>query len=186
MVATTASNPKTYEDYLQTPDDGQRYELIDGEIVVSPSPSYRHQYLAFELASLLRDFIRPRRLGKIVMAPMDVRLTRDLVVQPDILFIRKGSKTGIPIEGRIAGTPDLVVEILSDSTAVRDLNQKRAIYEASGVPEYWIVDPKAEKITVLALEHGTYVELPPTGGALTSRLFPALTFAIAMFFADQL
>ena len=183
MVATSVRKPKTYEDYLNTPDDGQRYELIDGEIVVSPSASTRHQVVSIRLSTSMFTFVEERKLGQVLAAPMDVRLDRDLVVQPDILFIRAGSAADDPKELRVAGSPALVVEILSPSTAMRDLNRKRELYEQYGVEEYWIVDPDRKSITAFALTESGYKSNKPSRGQLTSTAIPGYVVDVKMLFS---
>jgi Uma2 family endonuclease len=185
MVASSVRQPKTYEDYLNTPDDGQRYELIDGEIVVSPSASLRHQIISIRMASDLHSFVKERGLGQVVAAPMDVRLDRDLVVQPDILFIRKGSPADND-DLRVAGSPALTVEILSPSTAVRDLNRKRELYEQYGVEEYWIVDPDRKRVTAFALTDSGYKQTRPSGGKLASTSIPGFVLDVPSVFVDLL
>lgn len=185
MVASSVRQPKTYEDYLNTPDDGQRYELIDGEIVVSPSANKRHQQISMELSASIFTFVKSRKLGQVMSAPMDVRLDRDLVVQPDILFIRKGSPADND-DLRVAGAPTLAVEILSPSTAVRDLNRKRELYEQYGVEEYWIVDPDHRRINAYSLTEAGYKPIRQSGGKLASKTIPGFVLDVPSVFVDLL
>ncbi len=184
MVASTVRQPKTYEDYLHTPDDGQRYELIDGEIVVSPSGTKRHQYISGRLSSWLFLYVEQHGLGKVFSAPMDVRLDRDLVVQPDIVFVRKGSPADNPDDQIIVGAPALAVEILSPSTAVRDLNRKREIYEHYGVEEYWIIDPERKTLTAFTLGESGYSPVRSLAGNLRSRSIPGFVVDLTALFQD--
>jgi Uma2 family endonuclease len=184
MVATKITHPKTYEDYLKTPDDGQRYELIDGEIVVSASPILVHQTAVLELAVIFRAFVKLHALGKIVMSPMDVRLAPDIVVQPDFCFVRKGSAADNPNEERIAGSPDVMVEVLSPSNPGHDLVRKRELYARYDVPEYWIVDPLRRTITALTLTGGRYVEIPQSNGVLASKTLAGLEVNLDAYFAS--
>lgn len=185
MVASSVRQPKTYEDYLNTPDDGQRYELIDGEIVVSPSASKRHQFINTRLLNAIFTYVEEHRLGHVLTAPMDVRLDRDLVVQPDIIFIRKGSPADND-DIRVAGAPALAVEILSPSTAVRDLNRKRELYEQYGVEEYWIVDPDRKRITAFTLTGSGYKQTRQSGGKLASTSIPGFVLDVPSVFVDLL
>lgn len=185
MVATSIRQPKTYEDYLNTPDDGQRYELIDGEIVVSPSATLRHQIISIRLSSALYVYVDKHDLGKVVAAPMDVRLDRDLVVQPDILFIRRGSPADND-DLRVAGPPSLVVEILSPSTAMRDLNRKRELYEQYGVEEYWIIDPDQKSITAFAASDEGYKPSKTSRAKLHSTAIPGFTVDVKKLFSGLL
>ena len=133
-------------------DDGRRHELIDGTLVVTPSPSHRHQRCSLRLAVLLHDHC-PQDL-EVVAAPFDVALTEDTVMQPDLLVARRTDFT----DKDLSGVPVLVVEILSPSTRQVDLHLKRARYEAAGCPSYWVVDPEAPRIVVFEIENGRYVE----------------------------
>lgn len=127
----------TVIDYLNLPEH-PRHELIEGDIVLAPSPSPRHQIVVGNIAAALRSWIKRMRLGTVLCAPIDVMLSNETVVQPDILVIF--NENGHIIQDRIEGPPDLVVEVLSPSTKVRDLTVKRRLYASHGVKEYWIVD----------------------------------------------
>lgn len=144
----------TYADYQRLPDDGRRYEVIRGNLYVTPAPGFDHQSTASELYFRLAAFVRDEELGTILFAPFDVLLA-DLAspVQPDLVFFRKGNQPR-PGDSRFEGTPDLVIEILSPSTSRRDLHVKLGAYEDAGVPEYWIVDPKSRSVAVFALPEG--------------------------------
>ena len=131
----------TYEDYLRFPEDGDRHEILDGEHYVTAAPYPRHQSVLVELTSWIAPFVRQHRLGRLYVAPVDVLLGRHDVVQPDLLFISNASMK-ILTEKNVQGAPDLVIEILSDSTRKRDEGIKLERYEVLGVQEYWVVDPK--------------------------------------------
>ena len=136
----------TYADYLKTADD-ERYELLNGELVMSPSPREIHQYILGRLYLRLGAFIYGRNLGKVYFSPFDVVLSDTDVVQPDLLFV-SNEREKIITADNIQGAPDLVVEILSLATAERDRTLKLDLYARHGVKEYWIVDPDARTITV--------------------------------------
>jgi len=141
----------TYEGYRNLPDsETNRYELLEGELVMVPSPTTYHQGILRDLGYILSEFVRKHELGLVFFAPLDVVLSEESVLQPDILFISKG-RSRIVAEENIQGSPDLVVEILSPATAERDRTYKRALYARHGVLEYWIVDPKEKSVEVLAL-----------------------------------
>ena len=147
----------TYEDYLNAPED-ERYELLDGALVMAPAPGERHQSVSIRLGSKLFQFVDENRLGEVYHAPFDVVLSDTDVVQPDLLFV-SNARAHIITPANIQGGPDLVVEILSPSTAERDKTFKRALYAEYGVGEYWMVDTDARTITVLLLgERGFAVE----------------------------
>lgn len=139
----------TYEHYCQLP-EGDRYELIEGELLLTPSPTVRHQRVAATMQEALRTFVKANDLGSVFYAPLDVVLSDENVVQPDILFISK-ERDNIIKEENIQGPPDLVVEIISPSTAERDRSLKKALYGKFGVREYWIVDPEIKQ-----LRYGTW------------------------------
>jgi Uma2 family endonuclease len=145
----------TYEDYLKTPED-ERYELIEGELLMTPSPIPRHQRISGKLEFELRKFVTENNLGEIFDAPCDVYLDNENVVQPDILFISK-ERLNIIGEKNIQGAPDLVIEIISEDTAYRDLIQKKKLYARFGVKEYWIVIPGEELIEVYVLKDNAYM-----------------------------
>jgi Uma2 family endonuclease len=145
----------TYQRYLEL-DDETRYEIIDGELLMTPAPGTRHQGIITELGVGLVQFVRDRALGVVYFAPTDVVLAEDQVVQPDILFIRADRAPALVQERAIHGAPDLVVEILSPSSLKRDRWQKRGLYERAGVSEFWIVDPAYRAIEVLSLGEQGY------------------------------
>ena len=142
----------TADDLDSLPDDGNRYELVDGELLVTPSPTVRHQALLFRLATVL-DRAIPQGL-RVLIAPMDVRFGQRRQVQPDILVIHDEGLDAV----RVESVPLLVVEVLSRGTRSRDQVTKRRVYEQAGVPAYWIVDPKRPSLTVLELQDGAYRE----------------------------
>src|SRR5262245_37907481 len=123
----------TYSDWLRLPDDGRLYEVIDGELLVSPPPSIRHQRISRRLQSQILRFLEASRLGEVFYAPVGVRLGDD-VLEPDLVIVLREHADRIG-EQVIEGAPDIVVEILSPGSAKRDLNAKRMVYQAAGVPE---------------------------------------------------
>ena len=139
----------TYIDYKNTPED-KRYELLDGELVVVPSPRTDHQNTLLNLGIYLGVFVKERGLGNVYVAPFDVVLSDTDVVQPDILFV-SNERAGIVTEDNVQGAPDLVIEILSPSTAERDRTLKRSLYARHGVREFWIVDTNAGRVEILTL-----------------------------------
>ena len=156
---STKSTPDryTYKDYLLI-DDDKRYEILRGGLIMVPAPFTIHQRLLRNIEDILWNFVKEKKLGEVLVAPTDVVLSEDIVVQPDILFI---SKEGLDIikEAAIMGSPDLIVEIISPSSASYDTVEKRDIYEEYGVKEYWLVFPQEKAIEVLTLEDGVYREL---------------------------
>ena len=164
----------TYIDYKNTPED-KRYELLDGELVVVPSPRTDHQNTLLNLGIYLGVFVKERGLGNVYVAPFDVVLSDTDVVQPDILFV-SNERAGIVTEDNVQGAPDLVVEILSPSTAERDRTFKRSLYAQHGVREFWIVDTNAGRVEILTLgEQGfTLTATYNRDGELTSPVLEGL------------
>lgn len=144
----------TYEDYLKTPED-ERYELIEGELLMTPAPIPNHQRISRRIEFMLEKFVTENDLGEVFDAPCDVYLDDENVVQPDILFISK-ERLDIIGEKNIQGAPDLMIEIISENTAYRDLVQKKKLYARFGVKEYWIVISEEESIEIYILKDNTY------------------------------
>ena len=156
------STKLTYADYLALPGDDERYELLDGELVLVASPNEPHQRAAKRLAWQLQPVERSG-LGQVYFAPFDVILSDTEVVQPDLLFISQ-ERAEIITHANVQGAPDLVVEILSPSTANRDWTRKREMYARHGVKELWIVDPDAGIVWVMLLRDDDF-ELAGVYGA---------------------
>ncbi len=145
----------TYEDYLKTPED-ERYELLEGELIMSPSPIPKHQRISRKIEFILEKYVTENDLGEVFYAPCDVYLDDENVIQPDILFISK-DRLNIIGEKNIRGAPDLVIEIISENTAYRDFVQKKKLYARFSVKEYWLVVPGEESIEVYILKDNAYI-----------------------------
>lgn len=145
----------THKDYLTLPDNGHQYEIVDGVLYMSPSPSRWHQDAVGNLFAFLRSYVKTKKLGNVFVAPFDVELDFKTVVQPDILVVLNANNHIITDNG-IIGAPDLVVEVASPGTASYDRNQKLNLYERAGIQEYWIVDVMAHTVEVLILSNGKY------------------------------
>lgn len=169
----------TYSELLATlPESNRPIELWDGEVIVTPAPTPQHQEISMRLERRLVDFVAAHHLGKVYHAPLDVILAEYRVVQPDILFIANDNLS--IIQDRVRGVPDLVVEIVSPGTWHLDRLDKRALYEQYGVREYWIVDPEAATVEVLAWEEGTFRlhgRFAP-GDRASSALLPGFEIAV--------
>jgi Uma2 family endonuclease len=129
----------TYEDYARIPDDGQRHEIIDGEHYAVPAPFTPHQRISRRLILRVGEAVERLGLGELLHAPHDVVFSKYDVVQPDLLFVSK-ERAGIVTEKNTQGAPDLIIEILSDSTRRLDEGVKLDLYDRYGVPEYWMFD----------------------------------------------
>ena len=154
MVVSETKRKFTYEDYAKTP-EGERYELIDGELIMAAAPNMAHQSTQSNLGGEFYILVRDADLGWVYFSPTDVYLSDTDVVQPDLVFISK-SRSHIRTGKNIRGAPDLVVEILSPSTSSNDWGYKRELYAKHGVKEYWLVDPYAKQVMVMLLKDGNY------------------------------
>ena len=173
-----ASRPLTRADLQDTPDDGRRYELIDGTLIVSPAPRIRHQRVVANVFLLLRAACPPDL--EVLFAPTAVALAEDTELQPDVLVAPRAQFT----EFELDGAPLLAVEVLSPSTRRVDLLLKRDRLQEAGCLSYWLVDPLEPSILVLELEDGRYVE---RGRAVDEdRLEVALPYPVAIVPADLL
>jgi Uma2 family endonuclease len=181
-VSTSVQLPDAYRlayaDWLQFPeDDGRLYEIVHGELLVSPTPSVAHQRISRRLVVLIDGYLAKTGSGEVFHAPTGVRLRDDVVLEPDLVVVLREHADRIA-EQAIEGAPDLVVEILSPGTAGRDLGIKRDAFAEAGIPEYWIVDPDAETIEVLALSGDGYRRAGRYGRGETLRSPGLATLAI--------
>ena len=175
---TPAPGEWTYERYLQL--EGEwGYEVHDGELVMVPAPGTRHQRVVRDLSLRIIQFVEAHAAGEAWFSPVDVVLSDRVVVQPDIVFVRRDN-LGIVDERAVNGPPDLVVEVLSPPTLRADRHRKRELYRRFGVPEYWIVDPANRSIEVLSLEAEGYVlsSFAAGSGVVGSRVLPGLEVAV--------
>jgi Uma2 family endonuclease len=145
MASDVLTKLVTYDDYRHLPDDSKQYQIIRGELYMTPAPTTMHQRIALKLEVKLFEFAEKNKRGEILHAPVDVVLSMTDVVQPDIVFVAK-DRLNIITKNNIVAAPDLVVEILSKHTETIDREKKKELYERHGVKEYWIVDPDAEQI----------------------------------------
>ncbi len=180
-----AKTTLTYQDYLNTPDD-ERYELLNGELIVIAAPNTIHQRTTFNLAFLLRIFVEKNDLGEVFVSPYDIVLSESNVLQPDVTFVSK-ARQSIVTDKNIQGVPDLVVEVISPSTDARDRETKGGIYARHGVPEYWLADPEEHTVSVMTLgdegfrESGVYA----VGDVLFSPVIPGLSLPLADVFPSS-
>jgi Uma2 family endonuclease len=172
---TAPATKLTYQDYLLLPDDGKRYEIIDGDLYMTPSPITIHQMIVGRLSQLLMNYFDAHPIGTVFVAPYDVILSDVDVVEPDLLVVLKDGAARITAKN-VQGPPDVAIEILSPGTAARDRDLKRKRYEHFGVKEYWLVDPDANTLEILRLTEGRFHRLSLTTRPATcvSPLFPDL------------
>ncbi|HXJ92159.1 MAG TPA: Uma2 family endonuclease [Terriglobia bacterium] len=177
----TATTRLTYRDLQQIPQDRNRYELIEGELFVAPAPNVEHQRKVGRLFIRLAQHVEQHDLGEVFIAPCDVLLDDSTVLEPDIVYVSK-ARHSIVTHRCIEGAPDLVVEVLSDSSRTIDRFVKRDRYAEFGVPEYWLLDPFEPRIEVLQLEGRRYRlagSFGPTGTLDASRTFPELRIPLS-------
>jgi len=167
-----------YSDYARIPPDGKRYELLEGDVYVTPAPSPRHQRISRRLQRQLEDYFHARGLGEVFNAPIDLILTPHDVVQPDLVIVTDPGQ----VSGRgIEGPPALVVEVLSPSTREHDRTVKARRYAALGIRHYWVVDPEASRVECYRLEAGAYALVMQAEGdaSLSYPDWPDLTISLA-------
>ena len=169
----------TYQDYLELPDDGKQYQIIEGALYVTPAPGRPHQGTSGNLYSILRAHILGEALGEFYFAPFDVILDEFTIVQPDLLFIDHERLDMLTDRG-MEGPPTLVVEILSPSSNRIDRVRKLGIYAKHGVPNYWIVDPLTRYIEAYELTGESYELTGYLQGTASGPLppFPELTIRL--------
>jgi Uma2 family endonuclease len=170
----------TYEDYCLLPNDGKRYEIIEGELFVTPAPIRPHQKVVSNLVYYLNEYVKTRGGGEVYPAPFDVVFSRFDVVEPDLLYVSE-ARSSVLTEKNVQGAPDLVVEVLSESTAEMDRTTKLKLYAKHGVTEYWIIDPSNLR-TQIFRRAGEGLELAAeltATGSLTSPLFPGFCLPLA-------
>lgn len=177
----TPAKRLTYADYEKIPADGLRHEIIEGEEYVTPAPDVRHQEVVGRLFRILSEFVERNDLGKVFVAPIDVVLSAESVVQPDIVVVSK-ARLGIVKEKNIQGAPDLLVEVLSPSTESMDRGEKRETYEASGILEYWMVHPATRTAEVREFRSPRRVRVLQEGQSLESSLLPGLKIDLSHLF----
>jgi Uma2 family endonuclease len=173
----------TYEDYTALPDDGNRYEVLQGVLYMAPSPGKWHQKAVGMIFHYLLMAVQLAGWGEVYVAPFDVVLDPKNTVQPDVLVVLNEHLDRVTKSG-VMGAPDLVVEIASPATARIDLSVKLHAYASAGVAEYWVVNPDARTVEVLVLEQGMYNSLGIYYGpaVLPSRVVSNLNVQVEQFF----
>ena len=176
----------TYEELVaEMPETNQPCELWDGELIMSPAPSFYHQKVVLRFYRQLHDWVVGRKLGEVVTGPIDMVLSPHRVTQPDVVFISR-DRLSI-ITKTINGPVDLAAEIISLGNRNRDRIEKRDLYEQYGVREYWLIDPEAQTVEVLHLEHGRYqlfMRCTP-GQTAVSKLLPGFETEVTALFRSE-
>jgi Uma2 family endonuclease len=170
----------TYADLETLPDDGKRYEILEGDLIVMPSPSLRHQRTIRHLCVRLHRFLEERSTGEVILSPFDVVFDDTNVCQPDLLVVLT-DHDAILTQRCARGAPDIAIEVLSPSTAGNDLVRKRRIYERHGVSEYWVIDPEERTARIYRRKAGRLVQSEELGpaGCLSSPILPGFDFPLA-------
>jgi Uma2 family endonuclease len=183
-MLSTKARPITRHEYAQIPVGAPNYQLIEGDLVMAPSPSSFHQDILLNLGIIFREYLRTNPIGKVYLAPLDTYLSDINVYQPDLLFVRKENLSIIEEHG-IEGAPDLAIEILSKTTAKYDLGIKRSIYARTGVEELWIIDPAKRTLALYRLGENADTPLATYKAKqkFTSEVLPGLTVDLADVFA---
>jgi Uma2 family endonuclease len=165
------------------PDDGKRYEIIGGELIMSPGASHHHQRISHLLEYKLEDYIQEHQSGEIIDVPFDVVLSMTDVVQPDLMYI-SNERSHIIAENNTIAAPDLVVEIISESTKTIDQTRKKALYEEYGVKEYWIIYPNEEKVEQFILQDEQFVlnETFEKTETLNTKIIPGFSVSLTQIF----
>jgi Uma2 family endonuclease len=182
---STAAYEMTAEKFFQLPEGPPYFELIDGDLYMAPSPLRLHQRILVRLTYELQSCLEDHPIGEFYVAPSDVVFSDNIVLNPDLYYVRNERRSILADHGA-TGAPDLVVEILSPSTAQRDVGRKREIYAESGVEEFWVVSPKTRAVEVYRLGENPaepIVVLAETD-VLTSALFPGWSLAVADVFRE--
>ena len=173
----------TYDDYAALPADGKRYEIVNGVLYITPSPSWSHQEIVGRFFRYLSTYVESTSIGGAFVAPLDVELAPNTVFQPDVVVLLKASHKKLK-ERHIVGAPDLAIEVVSTSSETHDRYRKITAYARAGVPEYWIADPDSRTVEVLFLESGEYHSQGVYRGKATlpSQIVPGLLVHVEQFF----
>ncbi len=189
MSTVTQSIPQgkivlTYDDYCLLPNDSNRYEILDGELSVTPAPRTRHQSISSHLHRILANHIVANQLGDIYAAPTDLILAPTTVVQPDLIFIGNDRRP-IVTERAVEGPPTLVIEILSPTTHRIDRVTKAQLYAKHNVPNYWLIDPDQRTLEAyeLVLDHYDLAASARDADVFAPSLFPGLSIQLSDLWA---
>jgi Uma2 family endonuclease len=175
----------SYSELRMMPDDGKRYELVNGEVFVAPAPNEKHQRVLGNLLLSMQSYAKAKGLGRVYCAPFDVVFGERTALEPDILFV-SAARRGIIGSEYVVGAPDLVVEIISASSRRMDRITKLEQYALHGVSEYWVIDPETETVDVHVL-HGKRYDLKATaagGDSLETVHLPGWKMAVRELFEE--
>ncbi|MBU6401316.1 MAG: Uma2 family endonuclease [Verrucomicrobia bacterium] len=178
--------PVTRSDYMAMREGPPYYQVVEGDLVMSPSPETYHQDIAGNIYFLIRSYLDRHAVGTVLFAPLDLFLDDVDVYQPDSMFVSTARRSIITDHG-LEGAPDLVVEVLSPGTARLDQGAKRTIYARAGVRELWLVDPRTKTVAVFRLPENAETPAATYGvdAVFESPLFPSLKFGGASIFKSS-
>ena len=171
--------PLTYADYAAMPDDGRRYELIDGELIMTPAPGTGHQWVVACLFDRLRAHVRERDIGVVLDSPLDVILSEKNTIQPDLVYVDRARCNLLRKRG-IDGAPTLLVEVISPTRPTFDRREKKKLYARHRVPHYWIVDPETRRLEGFVLGARGYGKAVEFSGDAVASLAPFPDLAIPL------
>jgi Uma2 family endonuclease len=182
-MQTTAQKPITVRDFRELPEGPPYYQLIEGDLYMSPTPNLFHQRIVLNIVFMIRSYLEKHPIGELVVSPSDVELTEINAYVPDVYYVSNKRKHIFTKQGA-SGAPDLVVEVLSPSTARFDKGVKQQIYARTGVKEYWLVNPDAQDVSVFHLQESADQPVGVYGlrQKFTSPLLPKLTIRVARIF----
>jgi Uma2 family endonuclease len=174
----------TYDDYCELPNDRNRYEILDGELSVTPAPTTKHQITLGNLHRILSAHVFANRMGRLLLAPTDVILAATTVVQPDLVFVSNDRSQVITPRG-VEGAPTLVIEILSPTTHRTDRVTKAQLYAKHQIPHYWVVDPDQRTLEDydLVIDHYDLVTSAQDAEVFAPSLFPGLSIQLSDLWA---
>jgi len=184
-VAGPGQGQWTYTDYAALPEDGRRYEILNGVLYMTPSPSWSHQEVVGAFYRYLYTYVTSTGLGGVFVAPIDVELAPEDVFQPDVVVLLKASRE--KLMGRhIVGAPDLVVEVVSPGSATMDRHDKYVVYAQAGISEYWIAEPGTQTVEVLVLKGQRYHSqgVFQEKATLPSQILPGFEVQVEQFFVS--
>lgn len=187
MAASTLSKRYTYADYKNLDvDDNFLYELLNGELGRKSAPKPSHQRIVRKILVAFNAFVEAGKLGEVFSSPIDVFLDEYNVPQPDLVFVSNARKALVTEDG-IMGAPDLVIEVISPSSVVRDRVEKMKLYRQYRIPEYWIVDPSYATVEVYTLAENEYDLLAYAieTGTVHSKVLTGFSLAIAPVFTAE-
>jgi Uma2 family endonuclease len=175
----------TYEEYLELPEMGARYDIVDGELIMAPAPTVQHQIMLRNVFLPLHQFVTQHQLGQVLFAPLDILIQRSPLRtrQPDVLFV--SNERALILKDIIEGAPDLIVEVLSPSNTRADIESKLVDYASIGVLECWLVSPEARTVEVLTLSDGNWqrLALHGLGDQVHSNVLVGLVIPVVEIFA---